>query len=130
MQLNQPYDDLVSELITARALSNWYVGPASYLVRWVVFGDACHITMHEDTAAAIAGDDEAFGARMLGHLIAHEVGHLLLGQGSHSKKGIMLGDWLQTDLEKAAQGRLLFTDRQAKKMRRAVRQRSRIESAD
>ena len=50
MQFNQPYDDLVSELITARALSNWYVGPASYLVRWVVFGDACHITMHEDTA--------------------------------------------------------------------------------
>ena len=50
LQFNQPYDDLVSELITARALSNWYVGPASYLVRWVVFGDACHITMHEDTA--------------------------------------------------------------------------------
>ena len=50
LQFNQPYDELVGELITARALSNWYVGPASYLVRWVVFGDACHITMHEDTA--------------------------------------------------------------------------------
>lgn len=50
LQFNQPYDEFVRELITARALSNWYVGPASYLVRWVVFGDACHITMHEDTA--------------------------------------------------------------------------------
>ncbi len=87
-------------------------------------------SVYIDAAGAIAGDDEAFGARMLGHLIAHEVGHLLLGKGSYSKKGIMLGDWLHTDLEKAAQGRLLFSDRQAKKMRRAVRQRSRIDSAD
>ena len=87
-------------------------------------------SVYIDAAAAIAGDDEAFGARMLGHLIAHEVGQLLLGQGSHSKKGIMLGDWPAIALEKATQGRLLFTDRQAKKMRRAVRQRSRIGSAD
>ena len=50
LQFNQPFDELVRELILARALSNWYVGPASYLVRWVQFGDACHITMHEDTA--------------------------------------------------------------------------------
>ena len=28
----------------------WDVGPASYLVRWVVCGDARQITMHEDTA--------------------------------------------------------------------------------
>ena len=50
LEFNQPYDELVRELIVARAFSNWYVGPASYLVRWVQFGDACHITMHEDTA--------------------------------------------------------------------------------
>ena len=50
LEYNQPYDELVRELIQARANSNWYVGPASYLVRWVQFGDACHITMHEDTA--------------------------------------------------------------------------------
>ena len=50
LEFNQPYDELVRELIQAKAFSNWYVGPASYLVRWVQFGDACHITMHEDTA--------------------------------------------------------------------------------
>ena len=48
--LNQPYDEFVRELLTAEARSNWYVGPASYLVRWAVFADNCTEIMHEDTA--------------------------------------------------------------------------------
>ncbi len=50
LQLNQPFDELVSEMITASARSNWYVGPSSYLVRWAQFGDNCTEIMHEDTA--------------------------------------------------------------------------------
>ena len=48
--LNQPYDELARELLTAEARSNWYVGPASYLVRWAQFADNCTEIMHEDTA--------------------------------------------------------------------------------
>ena len=48
--LNQPYDQFVRELLTSEARSNWYVGPASYLVRWAVFADNCTEIMHEDTA--------------------------------------------------------------------------------
>ena len=48
--LNQPFDEFVREMITASARSNWYVGPASYLVRWAQFGDNCTEIMHEDTA--------------------------------------------------------------------------------
>ena len=48
--LNQPYDEFVRELLTSDARSNWYVGPASYLVRWAVFADNCTEIMHEDTA--------------------------------------------------------------------------------
>jgi len=50
LQLNQPFDELVREMLTANARSNWYVGPSSYLVRWAVFGDNCTEIMHEDTA--------------------------------------------------------------------------------
>ena len=50
LQLNQPFDELVREMVTASARSNWYVGPASYLVRWAQFGDNCTEIMHEDTA--------------------------------------------------------------------------------
>lgn len=48
--LNQPYNEFVRELLTSEARSNWYVGPASYLVRWAVFADNCTEIMHEDTA--------------------------------------------------------------------------------
>jgi len=50
LQLNQPFDELVREMITASARSNYYVAPASYLVRWAVFADNCTEIMHEDTA--------------------------------------------------------------------------------
>ena len=48
--LNQPYDELAREFLTAEARSNWYVGPANYLVRWAQFADNCTEIMHEDTA--------------------------------------------------------------------------------
>ena len=52
--VNQPYDEFVRELLTSEARSNWYVGPASYLVRWAVFADNCTEIMHEDTADEMA----------------------------------------------------------------------------
>jgi hypothetical protein len=52
-------------------------------------------------------------AQILGHAIAHEVGHLLLNLKSHSGTGIMRGDWGLKDLQDACYGYLLFTPRQA-----------------
>jgi hypothetical protein len=39
--------------------------------------------------------------RALGHAMAHEVGHLLLGDHSHSRAGLMTADWypLETHLQ-------------------------------
>jgi hypothetical protein len=54
LHFNRPYNELVEDLLTTSALSNWYVGPASYLVRWVVIGDNCADTVHEDTSDEIA----------------------------------------------------------------------------
>ncbi len=54
IHLNRPYDEMVRELITANAASNWYVGPASYVARWVVIGDNCADTVHEDTSDELA----------------------------------------------------------------------------
>jgi hypothetical protein len=50
LQYGQPFDETVREMLTSEARSNWYVGPASYLVRWVVFADSCVETAHEDSA--------------------------------------------------------------------------------
>ena len=50
---------------------------------------------------------------ILGHLMAHELGHLLLGQNSHSAGGIMTERFLPDDLRRAQRGFLLFDVQQA-----------------
>jgi hypothetical protein len=59
-------------------------------------------------------------AILLGHLMAHEVGHLLLPVQSHSPSGIMRARWSRADLELAQQGRLRFTADQAESIRSKV----------
>jgi hypothetical protein len=57
---------------------------------------------------------------LLGCVIAHEVGHLLLGTNSHDRKGIMQCRWEQAQLRNAAKGNLQFTPRQAFVMRECL----------
>jgi hypothetical protein len=65
----------------------------------------------------------ADAAQILGHAIAHEIGHLLLNDQSHSPSGIMRGDWNLWDLRNASYGYLLFTPRQAEAIRAEVSRR-------
>ena len=60
---------------------------------------------------------------ILGHLMAHELGHLLLGTGSHSSSGIMHVPWHLKELEIIAQGRMWFTPAEAGRMRTNLRVR-------
>lgn len=53
---------------------------------------------------------------LLGHTIAHELGHLLLGPNSHSSSGIMRPTWRLCDEEWMAKGALLFDSSQARRM--------------
>jgi len=62
-------------------------------------------------------------AQVLGHAIAHEIGHLLLNVESHSATGIMRGDWDLSDLQSVASGYLLFTANQAEVIRAEVARR-------
>jgi hypothetical protein len=58
--------------------------------------------------------------RMLGHAVAHEIGHLLLGVNSHSASGIMRPVIRRSDQEKMVRAWLLFDADQAKRMRTAL----------
>jgi hypothetical protein len=57
---------------------------------------------------------------VLGHAMAHEIGHLLLGTGSHSPSGLMKEHWSRKDLTRAAEGNLLFSSKQAESIRAQV----------
>jgi hypothetical protein len=56
-------------------------------------------------------------SRVLGHVMAHEIGHLLLGLRSHSALGIMQPHWQGEALRRIGMGTLLFTAEQARSMR-------------
>ncbi len=56
-------------------------------------------------------------ASLLGHVAAHEVGHLLLGANSHSKAGIMRPRWTAGELGNTGVRRLVFTDKESSMMK-------------
>lgn len=68
----------------------------------------------------LAKGHEAMQGVILGHVIAHELGHLLLGIGSHGAAGLMHVPWHKRELESVAQGSLPFMSWEAEKMRRQV----------
>jgi hypothetical protein len=56
-------------------------------------------------------------AEVLGHVMAHELGHLLLGLGSHSGTGIMQPHWTPIQLHRLLMGTLDFNKQQSKTIR-------------
>jgi hypothetical protein len=76
---------------------------------------------YERVTRVAAFDDAVFeGPILLGCVIAHEIGHLLLGPNSHSQSGIMLARWERQQIRQAVTGRLLFTEEEAHRIRREV----------
>lgn len=63
-------------------------------------------------------------SQILGEVIAHEIGHILLNLTSHSQAGIMRGDWGLKDMQDVVYGSLLFTQRQAEVIRAEVIRRA------
>jgi hypothetical protein len=52
---------------------------------------------------------------LLAHVIAHEIGHLLLPYVPHSATGLMTAEWDEALVRQAAAGSLTFTDAQIKR---------------
>lgn len=65
---------------------------------------------------------------ILGSVIAHEIGHLLLGLNSHSVKGIMQKRWERNQMRQAMTGNLLFTEEQGTLMQEEMQRRVRIQT--
>jgi hypothetical protein len=76
-----------------------------------------YITVFIDTAQQKARVSNLSNGTYLGHVVAHEIGHLLLGAESHSSAGIMRPVWRPVDEEWMVRGFLLFDAGQASRMR-------------
>lgn len=61
---------------------------------------------------------------ILGCLMAHEIGHLLLGHDQHTVSGIMKATWDIEQIQQAMKGSLGFSPQQAEQMRDSIRRGS------
>lgn len=86
-------------------------------------GFPTHAYVFADRVKDYATRDRAPWSGLLGVMIAHEVGHLLLGNNSHFPAGIMRGQWRTGEVKLALLGALTFTARQSEQMRSDVRRR-------
>lgn len=92
-----------------------------------VFGFAIGPTIasvYYDSALGLARQDGADyeAPVVLGALIAHEVGHLLLGSG-HTDEGVMLPQWQREQIWQIMTGSLHFTQAQSKLLQAAAHKR-------
>ena len=76
-----------------------------------------------ERVGAQAQDGGCYMPTILGYAIAHEIGHLLLGEGSHTSSGLMKGFWGKRELRKAEVGELRFSEKQTRRMQAQIRER-------
>jgi hypothetical protein len=67
----------------------------------------------------LTGPRWAYGV-ILGHILAHELGHLLLGHDAHRTGSIMQRNWGENELCRTLQRRMLFPSWQAEQMRTQI----------
>ncbi|MGA8313144.1 MAG: hypothetical protein WB755_24175 [Terriglobales bacterium] len=94
-----------------------------------VFGFAIHpvlASVYYDYAVrqAKSADTEFEVPIILGCVIAHELGHLLLGSNGHSAAGIMQPRWKASQIRQIMMGFLLFTADQSDRIRMEARART------
>jgi len=89
-------------------------------------------SVYYDYVAHLARSDNAEFEMpiILGCVIAHEIGHLLLGSNSHSVSGIMQGRWERLQIRQAVTGTLLFTPEQAKLIQAEAQTRMRLQTGE
>jgi hypothetical protein len=78
----------------------------------------------------LARHEGAAESQLLGHALAHEIGHLLLGPNSHTAIGVMRAQWHRQDLQTISRAYLFFTDQQSRRIRDEVSARNTIQQGE
>ena len=82
-------------------------------------------TVYADRVEALARDAGVETGELLGRVIAHEVGHLLLGTTEHGRHGLMRAVWLTTEIRRDAPLDWRFSWHEGAEMRRHLVVRAR-----
>lgn len=88
-------------------------------------GLGAYANLYADCLKTLPSVDGLLPSAMLGHLLAHEIGHLLLPGKDHARQGVMRPQMRDEDWKLAAVGALVFPPRQAALLRAEVASRQR-----
>ena len=80
-------------------------------------GEGLYSNVYYQNLARSSGHPDLSNGELLGYVLAHELGHLLLGTNSHSASGIMQPRWDSSVLRPAALSSLRFTPAQSAVLR-------------
>lgn len=80
----------------------------------------CTAWIFFDSIKSFATERELSLAPLLGHALAHELGHLLMGANSHSGVGLMSAHWSSRELLAANQGGLFFSASESRRLEKAA----------
>jgi hypothetical protein len=80
-------------------------------------GTGCQADLFYERMEELQRSSHANLATLLGHVAAHEVGHLLLGTNSHVAAGIMQAQWTGEKLAGVNLARLYFSPTESARMR-------------
>jgi hypothetical protein len=80
-------------------------------------GDGTFATVYIDRVETVAQQGRTDVATMIGRLIAHEVGHLLLGTNNHSATGLMREMWTLAELTRNSAQDWTFSPAQLETLR-------------
>lgn len=80
-------------------------------------GSGCYADLFYEPMEQLHHSDGTDIASLLGHVAAHEIGHLLLGANSHSEAGIMHAHWTAEELASTKVGGLVFLEKESRRMK-------------
>jgi hypothetical protein len=75
-----------------------------------------YASVYVEPLAASKALDVVSEGDLLGYVVVHELGHLLLGLDSHSADGVMRAKWDFAALQQVARGTLIFSANEAERM--------------
>jgi hypothetical protein len=100
----------------AGAPANFHPGALAYAEPYAISGVRIHVFVDR---VRLVGSDPPMGV-LLGHVIAHEVGHILESASRHSVEGIMKAYWTHADFEQMAARALSFSPEDVESIRSGV----------
>lgn len=113
--------EVVVRLIDAPVFSTT-LHPDAYGVTYVVeaTNSGWLATVFPDRVAQAASRADADAGTVLGRVMAHELGHLLLGSGYHGEAGVMRAEWPDELLHRKSAEEWHFSLFEAARMQRAL----------